>query len=106
MIENLGPHFPYPFVRAHRIGWRWSSTINEVHIPPGVPETKAILLHELGIALGALDEQRDQLEFMSDSIQTLGLDVCFEYKLEGSRLQIIDWDTSDDSLVIRKLLPR
>jgi hypothetical protein len=106
MIEILGPHFPYPFVRAQRIGWGWSPIIDEVHIPPGVPETKAALLHELGIALAILDERREQLELMSDAIATFGLDVCFEYKLEGRHLQIIDWDTPNDSLVIRELLPR
>lgn len=105
MIEVLGPEFPYPFVRAHRRGWRWSPSIDEVHVPQCVPETKATLLHEFGIALRALDERREQLEFMSASVAELGLEVCFEYKLEGRRLQIIDWDTPNDALVLRELLP-
>ncbi len=105
MIEVLGPDFPHPFVRAHRRGWQWSPVIDEVHIPRSAPETKATLLREFGTTLRALDERREQLEFMSTLVAGLGLEICFEYKLEGSRLQIIDWDTSNDALVLRELLP-
>ena len=105
LIEVLGSEFPHPFVRAHRRGWRWSPSIDEVYVPQFVPETKATVVQELGISLRALDERREQLECMSALIAGLGLEVCFEYKLEGRRLQIIDWDTPNDALVLKELLP-
>jgi len=106
LIETLSPAFPYPFVRARRLGWGWSTRIDQIHLPSSAPESRAVLLQQLRAALLKLNEVRDQLELFSDAIAALGLPVCLEYKVEGRRLQIIDWDTPNDSLVLAELLPK
>jgi len=106
LIETLGPAFPYPFVRARRLGWGWSTRIDQIHLPSSAPESRAVLLQQLRAALLKLNEVRDQLELFSDAIAALGLPVCLEYKVEDRRLQIIDWDTPNDSLVLAELLPK
>lgn len=105
MIEALGPMFPYPFVRATRSGWGWSPRIDQIHIPSSAPESAAVIRAQFASALERIDSAREKLETFVDAVLAVGLDVCcLEYKIEGNRLQIIDWDTTDDSLVIGTLL--
>lgn len=106
LIEALGPTFPYPFVRAARSGWGWSPRIDQIHIPSHAPETPTIIREQFAEALRKLDRARERLETFVEAVLAVGLDVCcLEYKIEGERLQIIDWDTTNDSLVVNKLLP-
>lgn len=106
LIEALGPAFPYPFVRAARSGWGWSPKIQEVHIPPTAAESEMVLRAQFAASLQNLDRAREKIETFVEAILAIGLEVCcLEYKIEGNRLQIIDWDTTNDSLVINKLLP-
>lgn len=104
LIESLGPSFPFPFVRGSRSGWRWSIRIEHLHIPPSAPETMTVIREQFAIALLKLDEARERLEAFIEAILALGLNICLEYKIEGERLQIIDWDTPNDSLVLEALL--
>lgn len=104
-IENLGPDFPYPFVRAVRPGWGWSMKIEEIHCTPNAPETGCALRCQLGATLRKLNASRERLEFFTDAITSLGLAISLEYKIEGEALQIIDWDTANDALVLDSLLP-
>ena len=106
LIESLGPTFRYPFVRATRSGWGWSPKIEQIHIPPSAPESAKVIREQFARALRKLDTARESLEVFVEAVLAVGLDVCcLEYKIEGERLQIIDWDTANDSLVINKLLP-
>lgn len=106
LIEELGPSFPYPFVRAARSGWGWSPNILEIHIPPAAPESEKIVREQFAATLRKLDRVRGRLETFVEAVLAAGLEVCcLEYKIEGNQLQIIDWDTTNDSVVINKLLP-
>jgi hypothetical protein len=105
LIESLGLTFPYPFVRAARSGWGWPPRIDQIHIPPHTPESAAAIRAQFAVALRKLDSARERLEAFVEAVLAVGLDVCcLEYKIEGERLQIIDWDTTNDSLVLNKLL--
>lgn len=105
LIERLGPQFPYPFVRASRSGWGWSPRIEHLHLPDAAPESEARLREEFAQALLKLDREREKLEAFVEAVLAVGLDVCcLEYKIEGDQLQIIDWDTGNDSMVVDRLL--
>jgi len=106
LIESMGPTFPYPFIRAARSGWGWSPRIQEIHIPPSAPESEAVIREQFTVALTKLERSREKLEAFVEAVLAIGLNVCcLEYKIEGERLQIIDWDTTNDRMVINKYLP-
>jgi hypothetical protein len=104
LIESLSADFPLPFIRATRQGWNWSPKIEYVHLPPGNPETAIILQRQLADALLKVDENKETFEHFVEAIRQLDLGVCLEYKVENNRLQIIDWDTANDSKVVNALL--
>lgn len=56
-----------------------------------------LIEQDFGIVLTRLDERKDELQHFINAIGTLGLNVGLEYKLERRLLQIIDWDTPNDS---------
>jgi hypothetical protein len=106
LIESLGQTFPYPFIRATRSGWGWPPRIDQIHIPPSAPESAMVIREQFAIAMRTLDRTREKLAAFVEAVLAVGLNVCcLEYKIEGERLQIIDWDTTNDSLVINALLP-
>jgi hypothetical protein len=106
LIEVLDDKFPYPFVRATRSGWAWPPVIAQLHRPPASPETEDIIREQFARALCCLERKRELLETFVERVLSTGTNVCsLEYKIEDDRLQIIDWDTNNDSAVINQLLP-
>lgn len=105
LIENLGPSFPFPFVRASRFGWGWSPHLEYIYIPKSAPETENVIRTQFASALVMLDQAREKIQLFAEAVGALGLALCLEYKIEGDDFQIIDWDTSNDALVISALLP-
>jgi len=103
LIEQLGEQFPFPFVRASRPGWRWHARIDQVHRPAAAPESREDLGEQFTYSLRLLDDMRERMEAFTDLMASLGLEVCsLEYKIEGNRLRIIDWDTGNDSLALQQ----
>lgn len=107
MLEyyHCGSSFPHPYLRATRVGWGWPYKIQHTHIPRSrghSPAFSSAQLHaEFAEAMVSLERSRDQLALFAASIRDRGADiVSIEYKLTGSRLNIIDWDTPDDRRVL------
>lgn len=106
LIEVLDDKFPFPFIRATRSGWAWYPRIEQLHRPPSAPETEAVIREQFGRALCCLERKRELLEAFVERVISTGVEVCsLEYKIEDDLVQIIDWDTSDDSAVVNQLLP-
>jgi hypothetical protein len=106
LIEVLDDKFPYPFVRASRSGWAWPPILEQLHRPPASPETETVIREQFSRALRCLERKRASLEIFVEKILSTGTGACcLEYKIEDDRLQIIDWDTSNDSAVLNQLLP-
>jgi hypothetical protein len=106
LIETLSTKFPYPFIRASRQSWGWFPRIEHMHRPDTAPEDGETMMSDFSAAMRMLNERREQLEEFSDRVISVGASVCsLEYKIEGNHLQIIDWDSSDDYMVVQRLLP-
>jgi hypothetical protein len=106
LIEVLDDKFPFPFVRATRSGWAWSPIIEHVHRPLSAPETEIAIHEQFSRALCCLERKRELLETFVERVISTGVEVCaLEYKIENDLVQIIDWDTSNDSAVVNQLLP-
>jgi hypothetical protein len=107
MLESYhgGSSFPYPYLRATRVGWGWPYNIQHVHIPQAngrlaVLSSEQVRL-EFAEAMLSIERSREQLAFFAASICDRGGSiVSIEYKVTGSRLEIIDWDTPDDRRVL------
>jgi len=78
-----------------------------VHIPPNANESPDELLQQFGDTLRLIERLRPRLEYFAEKLHAAGATMCaIEYKVEAGALQIIDWDTADDSSVIEALNSR
>ncbi|MGO9259362.1 MAG: hypothetical protein ACLQU1_24065 [Bryobacteraceae bacterium] len=107
MLESYhgGSSFPHAYLRATRVGWGWPYNIQQVHVPQLNGRLAALSYEQLRVefaeAMVSIERSREQLAFFAASIGDRGANiVSIEYKLTGSRLDIIDWDTPDDRRVL------
>jgi hypothetical protein len=101
LIEDFGRGFPFAYLRAARPGWGWRYVTEQVYVPQEEPVCEAALAHEFRHSMGLLEERRERLECFLDHLATFGFRTfVVEYKIVGSRCDIIDWDTPADWRVI------
>jgi len=101
LIEAYGmPNFPFPYARASRSSWGWRFNIDVIYSPTG--ERAATQKSEFFSSLQTLERARERIEpFLSDLFQRAKLrNASLEYKILGSHLSVIDWDTPNDRAVL------
>jgi hypothetical protein len=98
MIESIGTgSCRIPYVRAHRYEWGFHWNIEDVLL--GL--SKNLVTDFFSTCLG-IEESRDRIELFADYVSRCGHRAfSLEFKLLGNQLLIIDWDTSNDLLVLR-----
>ena len=101
LIESFGDDFHFTFVQAKRPNWEWYPKITHHHVPAGQAASFQQLQEELGKALMMMLPLKERLLHFEDFLFKCGCD-CFslEYKVEGSRLHFMDWDTHQDMNVL------
>ncbi len=105
LLEHYSSEFQYPYVRASRYAWGWPYAIEAVHASSGKDQNGVELVKEFRLAMQVVERMREQISLLLrflDSFRFAAYSI--EYKLVGSHLQIIDWDTPDDRRVITKSL--
>jgi hypothetical protein len=101
LIETYNQYFEYPYVRASRSSWGWRYRIEEAHIPDNSELTRHRQELEFSQSTLLLERCRCRLECFEEFIHSKReRDFSIEYKIAGSNLSIIDWDTSDDQEVL------
>ena len=106
MLEEVthapNSRFNWPYMRACRVKWGWRFRVEHLSIPKDWPQSEGAVLAETREAMIMLDGTREPISIFADALATSGI-TCFsmEYKIVGSALWFIDWDTSDDRKAMR-----
>jgi hypothetical protein len=100
MIESYNENVGVPYLRAERTNWSMRYNIADINVED--EKTIQIFTDLFVEAVKELERHRTSMCAMFDDLKMLDLDVAsFEFIYDGS-LQIIDWDTANDRLLIEK----
>jgi hypothetical protein len=101
LLEYYAPNFPYSYLRASRYSWGWPYEVQAIHSAPGGEQSQRELLNDFRYAMRVFESMREPLSVFLAFLDSFGFTAySIEYKLVGSRLQIIDWDTPEDRRVV------
>ena len=101
LIEKLSKNLPYAYARLSRYGWAWRYDIEEVQIPDSAKLLRNELDNDLRYSLSLIERERERLEIFLSFLDEFSFNAySIEYKIVGSRLEIIDWDTPNDKRVL------
>lgn len=103
LLELFSGSFEYPYVCASRPSWGWSYTLDAILAPKGWGITASELGREFQLSMQLFERDRERVEqflrFLADCNYKA---YSLEYKIVGSRVMIIDWDTPDDTIAIER----
>jgi hypothetical protein len=105
LLETYSNDFEFPYVRASRYSWGWPYSIEHVHRPRKSARKSALsnlqLQSEFGYSMRCLEQEREKLAAFCAFLDSFSFKAySLEYKIVGSQLKIIDWDTPDDRRVL------
>ncbi len=94
----------WPYLRAHRMGWGWRFEIEDLFVPRDWTQPASDVEAEAREAMIQVDAERERVETFANMLTKTGVrSFSVEYKIVGAELWFIDWDTPDDSRVMRSL---
>lgn len=101
LIERFGGDLPCPYARASRYGWGWRYGVEQLQMPPGSRSTRSELEQDLWHSLQVIERSRERIEAFLAFLDSFSFGAySIEYKIVGSTLEIIDWDTPNDRRVL------
>ena len=107
LLEYYTPNFDYPYVRASRYSWNWRYSVEHVRMPKKLGIDRSDLMREFYESMRMFEREREQISTFLSFLDSFGFRAySIEYKIVGSRLNVIDWDTPDDRKVIALREPR
>lgn len=104
LLENYSKDFAFPYVRASRYSWGWPYSIEHTHLPRMFPLNKSQLDSEFGYSLRCIEQEREKIEAFCAFLDSFSFKAySLEYKIVGTRIKVIDWDTPHDKHVLGSL---
>jgi hypothetical protein len=105
-LETYSNDFAFPYVRASRYSWGWPYIIEHVHLPQKSARKSALsnsqLQSEFGYSMRCIEQEKEKLGAFCAFLDSFSFKAySLEYKIVGSQLKIIDWDTPNDRRVLR-----
>jgi hypothetical protein len=102
-LETYSDDFAFPYVRASRYSWGWPYSIEHVHLPR--KSTSALsrlqLRSEFGYSMRCIEQEKEKIAAFCAFLDSFSFKAySLEYKIVGSQLKIIDWDTPHDIRVL------
>jgi hypothetical protein len=102
LIEQFNAEFAWPYVRGVRPGWGWRHEVEHLQDGTTLVLGRLRLEAEFRSAMGIIERARYLLEPFCDLLGKYHFAAfSLEYKVVGSKLHVIDWDTPDDTTVLR-----
>ncbi|SRR5579871_378655 len=100
-LETYSKDFAFPYVRASRYSWGWPYSMEHVHLPPESTLSTSEVRSEFGYSMRCIEQEREKIAAFCAFLDSF----CFkayslEYKIVGSQLKLIDWDTPNDTRVL------
>jgi hypothetical protein len=101
-LETYSEDFAFPYVRASRYSWGWPYSIEHVHVPRKSLFSNPQLQSEFGYSMRCIEREREEIAAFCGFLDSFSFKAYgLEYKIVGSQLKIIDWDTPNDTRVLR-----
>jgi hypothetical protein len=101
LLENYFKGLEYPYIRASRYGWGWRYSIEDIHIPKTWEQGESVLIREFERSMQLVEIERERIEIFLAFLDRFGFRAySIEYKIVGSTLTVIDWDTPNDMMVL------
>lgn len=101
LLEQVSESIRYPYLRASRYSWGWPYSIEDVRIPTSWNIDQPGLEKEFLWSMRLFEREREPAEAFLAFLDSFALRAySIEYKIVGSKLTIIDWDTPDDRLIV------
>ena len=100
-LETYSNDFEFPYVRASRYSWGWPYSVEHVHRPRKSTLSHAQVHCEFGYSMRYIEQAREKIETFCAFLDSFSFKAySLEYKIVGSQLKLIDWDTPDDTRVL------
>ena len=100
-LEAYSDDFEFPYVRASRYSWGWPYSIEHDHLPRKSKLGRLQLRSEFGYSMHCIERERDKIAAFCEFLESFSFKAySLEYKIVGSQLKIIDWDTPNDRRVL------
>lgn len=101
-LETYSVDFAFPYVRASRYSWAWPYSIEHIQLPRKSALSHSQLHSEFGYSMRCIEQEREKIAAFCTFLDSFSLKAySLEYKIVGSHLKLIDWDTPDDKRVLR-----
>jgi hypothetical protein len=101
LIESFGPDFHFPYARASRRSWGWRYHVEALHTPPSSDLSAEAQDGQFRYSLLSIEAKKKQIQRFLEFVEGAGQsNISLEYKIVGSHISVIDWDTSDDRRVL------
>jgi hypothetical protein len=101
LLEQVSDTPRYPYLRASRYSWGWPYSVEDVRLPTLWGVDRSGLINEFLWSMRLFERERETTEVFLAFLDSFGLRAySIEYKIVGSKLTIIDWDTPDDRLIV------
>lgn len=105
LLEQMSGTSRFPYLRASRYSWGWPYAVEDVRIPRDWAMDQPTLVGEFLWSMRLFEQQRERIETFLAFLDSFAFRAySLEYKIVGSRLTIIDWDTPDDKLIVTSTL--
>ncbi|MCL2801499.1 MAG: hypothetical protein FWD28_07075 [Treponema sp.] len=100
LIEIMSNKSDFAYVRAERIEWGRRYKILEIHPSDEINDEK--IKTQFYYSMLELERNREKIELFILHLRSFGLEIIsIEYKIINGFISFIDWDTNNDSLVLR-----
>lgn len=92
-----------PFISGKRPSWGWHYDIN--HFIYNNKSENTILLNWYQSSAAEIENLRVEFSHFFEDLLSINItSICFDFVAYSNKIVMIDWDTADDNLVIRRLL--
>lgn len=100
-LETYSKDFAFPYVRASRYSWGWSYLTEHVHLPPQSTLSTSEVHSEFAYSMRCIEQAREKIAAFCAFLDSFSFKAySLEYKIVGSQLKLIDWDTPNDTRVL------
>lgn len=103
LIENFNASVNYIYIRASRCSWGHRYNIDKVHIPQMINIKSTAIESQFSNSVIEIEREREKIEVFEEFLSSFQY-KCFslEYKIINGKFRIIDWDTPNDMLVLKR----
>ena len=104
LLESYSDDFAFPYARASRYSWAWPYSIEHIHLPRMSPLNRSQLHSEFGYSMRCIEQEKEKIEAFCAFLDSFSFKAySLEYKIVGTQIKVIDWDTPNDKQVLRSL---